>query len=265
MRKSIASFFLVCFVAVTIFAVFPFDADAKRVKVRSYYSKDGTFVQSHYRTPPDGNPFNNYSFPGNYNPNTGKITTGDPQKYLDRYYNNSSSYSAPATNSNTDTFSTYSNGQGPLHALLAASHAHALNSQMTGGALATELLTRPQPRKQPRRASPRKSVSAQANSNLLAQRERVQIRGANLQTARAQLKKQEQEKVFDEFTAKFQRWLISSGYTHAFAKRAVKKVHAYRRPYMMPAGACVARYLREDLKLNSRYVQNVLTSIREIR
>lgn len=58
-----------------------------RVYVRGYYRKDGTYVKHHYRTAPDGIPYNNYSYPGNYNPNTGKITTGDPQKYLDRYYN----------------------------------------------------------------------------------------------------------------------------------------------------------------------------------
>jgi hypothetical protein len=54
--------------------------------VRGYYRKDGTYVQPHQRTNPDGNPFNNYSFPGNYNPNIGKVTPGDPQRYLDRYY-----------------------------------------------------------------------------------------------------------------------------------------------------------------------------------
>ncbi len=68
-----------------------------RVYVRGYYRKDGTYVRPHYRTAPDGNPYNNYSFPGNYNPNTGKITTGDPQKYLDRYYNKTGN-SAPPTN-----------------------------------------------------------------------------------------------------------------------------------------------------------------------
>jgi hypothetical protein len=59
------------------------------VSVRGYYRKDGTYVRPHYRTSPDGNPYNNYSFPGNYNPNTGEITTGDPAKYLERYYNKS--------------------------------------------------------------------------------------------------------------------------------------------------------------------------------
>ena len=57
--------------------------------VRGYYRRDGTYVQPYYRTNPDGNPYNNYSFPGNYNPNTGRITSGNPDTYLDGYYNRS--------------------------------------------------------------------------------------------------------------------------------------------------------------------------------
>ena len=83
--------------AFCVFTLYPLEVDAGRVRVRGYYRKDGTYVRPHYRTAPDGNPYNNYSFPGNYNPNTGRITPGDPQKYLDRYYNrSSSSYSTPS-------------------------------------------------------------------------------------------------------------------------------------------------------------------------
>ena len=67
---------------------------ARRVRVKGYYRKDGTYVRPHYRTAPDGNPYNNYSYPGNYNPNTGKVTTGNPSTYLQRYYNRSSSKSS---------------------------------------------------------------------------------------------------------------------------------------------------------------------------
>ena len=69
---------------------YPLEVDAGRVSVRGYYRKDGTYVSPHYRSAPDGTPYNNYSFPGNYNPNTGSITPGNPQTYLDRYYNRSS-------------------------------------------------------------------------------------------------------------------------------------------------------------------------------
>ena len=61
-------------------------SDVLAASVGGYYRRDGTYVSPHLRTNPDGNPFNNYSFPGNYNPNTGTITGGDPGRYLDRYY-----------------------------------------------------------------------------------------------------------------------------------------------------------------------------------
>lgn len=60
---------------------------AEAGRVRGYYKQNGTYVQPHYRTNPDGDPYNNCSLPGNYNPNTGKITPGNPNRYLDRYYN----------------------------------------------------------------------------------------------------------------------------------------------------------------------------------
>ena len=81
--------------ALGFLTLYPLEADGQRVRVRGYYRKDGTYVKPHYRTAPDGNPYNNYSYPGNYNPNTGKITPGDPQKYLDRYYNRKTSSSSP--------------------------------------------------------------------------------------------------------------------------------------------------------------------------
>lgn len=58
-----------------------------QVHVRGYYRKDGTYVQPHYRSSPDGNPYNNYSYPGNYNPYTGRFAKGNPSTYLSRYYN----------------------------------------------------------------------------------------------------------------------------------------------------------------------------------
>ena len=40
--------------------------------VRGYYRRDGTYVQPHYRSDPDGYFWNNYSAYGNVNPYTGK-------------------------------------------------------------------------------------------------------------------------------------------------------------------------------------------------
>ncbi len=55
-----------------------------RNHVRSYYRKDGTYVQGHYRTNPDHSKFNNYGTPGNWNPNKGEISGGDLSKYLEK-------------------------------------------------------------------------------------------------------------------------------------------------------------------------------------
>lgn len=56
---------------------------AAQVWVDPYSRKDGTQVQGHWRSSPDSTIQNNYSFPGNYNPNTGRTSTGDPYK-IDR-------------------------------------------------------------------------------------------------------------------------------------------------------------------------------------
>ena len=92
---------------------FPLEVDAGRVYVRGYYRKDGTYVRPHYRSAPDGNPYNNYSFPGNYNPNTGKITPGNPQTYLDRYYNRSS-YSSTRSSNSTRSYSSTRRNYSPI-------------------------------------------------------------------------------------------------------------------------------------------------------
>jgi hypothetical protein len=68
------------------------DLALAQTRVDGYFRRDGTYVQPHYRTAPDGNPYNNYSFPGNYNPNTGRITGDDPNRYLQRYYGSQPTY-----------------------------------------------------------------------------------------------------------------------------------------------------------------------------
>jgi len=64
------------------------DADAA-VRVKGYFRKDGTYVAPHYRSNPDSNPLNNWSFPGNVNPYTGKVAPGNPDTYLKNYYKKS--------------------------------------------------------------------------------------------------------------------------------------------------------------------------------
>jgi Bacterial SH3 domain len=56
------------------------------VWVEGYTRKDGTCVQGHWRSAPNRNPYDNYSYPGNTNPYTGKTATGTPDTYLRNYY-----------------------------------------------------------------------------------------------------------------------------------------------------------------------------------
>ncbi len=63
-----------------------------QVHVKGYYRRNGTYVQPYVRSSPDGNPYNNYSYPGNLNPYTWKIATGNPDTYLSHYYNRNSGF-----------------------------------------------------------------------------------------------------------------------------------------------------------------------------
>jgi len=65
-----------------------------QVHVRGYFRGNGTYVQPHWRSAPDGNPYNNWSFPGNVNPYTGKVAPGNPSTYLEHYYSRGT-YSGP--------------------------------------------------------------------------------------------------------------------------------------------------------------------------
>ena len=50
-------------------------ASAGSTYVNGYTKSNGTYVQGHYKSTPDGNHNNNYSTQGNYNPYTGKSGT----------------------------------------------------------------------------------------------------------------------------------------------------------------------------------------------
>lgn len=63
-----------------------------QVSVRGYYRKDGTYVEPYMRSSPDKSPYNNYSYPGNVNPYTGKVAGGNPDTYLKKYKNSGGSY-----------------------------------------------------------------------------------------------------------------------------------------------------------------------------
>jgi hypothetical protein len=61
--------------AVTLTAASPSRADEY---VHGYYRSNGTYVQPYFRSDPDGNPYNNYSYPGNLNPYTGQVAPRNP-------------------------------------------------------------------------------------------------------------------------------------------------------------------------------------------
>ena len=52
---------------------------------QGYVRKDGTYVEGHYKTAPDRNPYNNYSTQGNSNPYTGREGTRDPYQAQQQY------------------------------------------------------------------------------------------------------------------------------------------------------------------------------------
>ncbi len=65
-------------------------ADAS-VRVRGYYRSNGTYVQPHYRSNPDGNFYNNWSTYPNVNPYTGVRGTRRTPNYNFGSYNSSTS------------------------------------------------------------------------------------------------------------------------------------------------------------------------------
>jgi hypothetical protein len=63
------------------------------VHVRGHYRSNGTYVQPHYRSSPNGTTLDNYSTKGNVNPYTGKEGTVNPPIYS---YSPSSSIPSPS-------------------------------------------------------------------------------------------------------------------------------------------------------------------------
>lgn len=51
------------------------------VSVNGYYRSNGTYVAPHWRSNPDGVRANNFSYPGNLNPYTGRTAPGNSFGY----------------------------------------------------------------------------------------------------------------------------------------------------------------------------------------
>lgn len=85
-----------------------------QVYVKGYTKKNGTYVEPYYRSSPDHNPYNNYSYPGNTNPYTGKTATGNPDTYLDNYYNKNKTIGSYSSTSPVSSYSSTYDGN-PSH------------------------------------------------------------------------------------------------------------------------------------------------------
>ena len=100
-----------------LFLVFGLLFAQSKVYVQGYYRTDGTYVKGHYRTAPDSNPYNNYSYPGNYNPNKNSTSKKSSSSYLnkstvdvDGYFKSNGTYVSPhkRTKADSDPFNNYS-------------------------------------------------------------------------------------------------------------------------------------------------------------
>jgi antitoxin component YwqK of YwqJK toxin-antitoxin module len=86
--KIIVGFFISFILTFNLFA---------QVHVKGYTKANGTYVAPYTRSSPDHNPYNNYSYPGNTNPYTGKVATGNPDTYLYNYYNKNGGFTSNST------------------------------------------------------------------------------------------------------------------------------------------------------------------------
>ena len=95
-----------------IIASTTYSAKAQDTYIEGYYRNNGTYVQPHYRSAPNNNPYDNYSAQGNVNPYTNNIgrqnyptlnngggeNSFKPQTYQDSWNNDrpyGSSYKKP--------------------------------------------------------------------------------------------------------------------------------------------------------------------------
>lgn len=68
-------FFVFVFLLTTLFTISASNVEARSIKVKSYTTRNGTYVNSYRRTAPNRIRYDNYSAKGNYNPYSGKSGT----------------------------------------------------------------------------------------------------------------------------------------------------------------------------------------------
>ena len=93
MKTLTALFSMSVLVVVVLVLVITTVANAD-VHVRGYYRSNGTYVQPHWRSDPDGNFYNNWSTYPNINPYTGAIGTRRTPSYSSGYSWRTPSYSS---------------------------------------------------------------------------------------------------------------------------------------------------------------------------
>ena len=69
--KTLSTLTIMAILVVTLITLVATTVANADVHVRGYYRDNGTYVQPHYRSDPDGNPNNNWSTYPNVNPHTG--------------------------------------------------------------------------------------------------------------------------------------------------------------------------------------------------
>lgn len=95
MKKTMTIFVVLAIVCVTSLSA---SAD---VYVRGYFRSNGTYVQPHYRSNPDGNFYNNWSTYPNVNPHTGAIGTRRTPSYSAASTHYFLKYESPSLNYNS--------------------------------------------------------------------------------------------------------------------------------------------------------------------
>ena len=84
-------------IALVALATLDFASASDRIRVKGYFRNDGTYVQPHYRTAPDGRFYNNWSTYPNINPYTGEVGKKLYPNSMKRHYLVMPSVALPAT------------------------------------------------------------------------------------------------------------------------------------------------------------------------
>ena len=90
MKKAMTILMVLTVICLTVLSA---NAD---VWVSGYTRSNGTYVQPHYRSNPDGNFYNNWSTYPNTNPYTGAVGTRHTPSYSDGYSSRTPSYTIPS-------------------------------------------------------------------------------------------------------------------------------------------------------------------------